>query len=266
MLARLRSGHVLITSRISNWSAGVQPLELDVLTSADAAAFLMERTPHRSQKTDDQTQAAAIARQLDGLALALEQAGAYIDKQRLSFAEYLKRWEAKRSEVLRWHDPRLMQYPASVAVTWETTFIQLTEPQRRLLEALAWLAPEPIPLFLFDAPPLAEAIPDPRDALASLAAYSLARFDAAGDAVLIHRLVQEITRGRIPQADRARALKIALEAVNTVATGDPGDVRKMPLEVFASARSPVHRDRGQQDRSILAILPRPQWRRFGRGR
>ena len=67
---------------------------------------------------------------------------------------------------------------------------------------LAWLAPEPIPLFLFEAEPLAEAIPEPREALAGLAGYSLARFDAAGDAVLVHRLVQEITRGRIPEADR----------------------------------------------------------------
>ena len=216
---------MLITSRIGNWSAGVEPLELDVLAAADAVAFLLERTPHRRQRADDAAQAAAIARELDGLALALEQAGAYIDKQRLSFAEYLKRWEAKRPEVLRWHDQRLMQYPASVAVTWETTFAQLTEPQRRLLEVLAWLAPEPIPLFLFDAAPLAEAIPDPREVLAGLAGYSLARFDAAGDAVLVHRLVQEITRGRIPEADRTAALKIALEAVDAVAVGDPDDVR-----------------------------------------
>ncbi len=241
LLARLRSGHVLITSRISNWSAGVEPLELDVLAEADAAAFLIERTPHRSQRADDAAQASAIARQLDGLALALEQAGAYIDKQRLSLAEYLKRWQAKRPEVLRWHDPRLMQYPASVAVTWETTFAQLTEPQRRLLEALAWLDPAPIPLFLFDAAPLAEAIPDPHDALAGLAAYSLVRFDAAGDAVLVHRLVQEITRGRIPEADRTAALKIALSAVNAAATGDPGDVRSWniwtPLAVHVDAVS-----------------------------
>ena len=225
LLARLRAGHVLITSRISNWSAGVVPLELDVLAEADAAAFLMERAPHRSQRADDTARATAIARQLDGLALALEQAGAYIDKGRLSFAEYLKRWEAKRPEVLRWHDPRLMEYPASVAVTWETTFAQLTEPQRRLLEGLSWLDPAPIPLFLFDAATLAEAISDPRDALAGLAAYSLVRFDAAGDAVLVHRLVGEITRGRIAEADRIGALKIALEAVNAAASGDPGDVR-----------------------------------------
>ncbi len=225
LLVRLRSGHVLITSRIGNWSAGVEPLELDVLAPVDAEAFLMDRTPHRRKAADDALQAAAAARELDGLALALEQAGAFIDKQRLSFAEYLHRWTAKRPLVLRWHDLRLMQYPASVAITWETTFAQLKEPERRLLDVLAWLAPEPIPLFLLDAKPLVEAIPDPREALAGLAGYSLARFDASGSTVLVHRLVQEITRGRIPEAERTSTLQVALEAVNAVAVGNPADVR-----------------------------------------
>jgi tetratricopeptide (TPR) repeat protein len=224
-LRPLRSGHVLITSRISNWPAGVERLELDVLAADAAAAFLIERAQQRIQKADDADRASTIAQQLDGLALALEQAGAYIDEQRLTFAEYLKLWEAERPEVLRWHDERLMQYPASVAVTWVTTFTRLTDPQRRLLEALAWLAPEPIPLSLFASAPLAEAIPGPRKVLAGLMRYSLARLDAPGEAVAVHRLVQEITRGRIPEADRTGALKIALKAVDAAATGDPNDVR-----------------------------------------
>src|SRR5207248_2513041 len=69
-LARLRAGHVLITSRIANRSAAVEPMELDVLAPADAAAFLLERTPHRRQHPDDATIAAAIAGELDSLALA----------------------------------------------------------------------------------------------------------------------------------------------------------------------------------------------------
>ena len=193
LLPRLRVGHVLITSRIANWSAGIDTVELDVLARADATEFLLARTPHRPKATDDAVQVAAVAGELDGLALALEQAGAHIDKQRLSFAEYLHRWNAKRSEVLGWHDSRLMQYPASVAVTWETTFAQLTDPERLLLEVLAWLAPEPIPLLLFDCEPLWEAIANAREAIAGLAGYSLVRFDASGNTVLVHRLVQEIT-------------------------------------------------------------------------
>ena len=156
LLARLRAGHVLITSRIGNWSGEVEPLELHVLAQADAVAFLLERARSRRKKPDDAAVAATIARELDGLALALEQAGAYIETQRLSLAEYLGRWQAKRTEVLRWHDPRLMKYPASVAVTWETTFALLDEAERRLLGVLSWLSPEPIPLSLLEAEPLTE--------------------------------------------------------------------------------------------------------------
>ena len=79
LLAKLRAGHVLITSRIANWSAGVEPLELYVLAAADATAFLLERTPHRRRAADDPSAAAAVASELGCLALGLEQAGAYID-------------------------------------------------------------------------------------------------------------------------------------------------------------------------------------------
>jgi tetratricopeptide (TPR) repeat protein len=239
LLAKLRSGHVLITSRISNWSTEVEPLELDVLAEADAVSFLLERTSHRRRAPDDAGHAAAIARQLDSLALALEQAGAYIDNQKLSLAEYLRRWEAKGPEVLRWHDPRLMQYPTSVAVTWQTTFAQLTVPEQRLLQVLAWLAPEPIPLLLLDAAPLLEAIPNPRESLACLAGYSLVRFAVEGDTVEVHRLVQEIIRSSSSAADRAAALQIALMAVNAVAPYDANDVRTWeiwtPLAAHAGA-------------------------------
>ena len=240
MLTQLQSGHVLITSRITNWSAGVEPMELDVLAPADADAFLLDRTRHRRRASDDAMKAAAIARELDGLALALKQAGAYIDKLRLSFADYQKRWNEKRPDVLRWHDLRLMQYPASVAITWETTFDQLTESEQRLLEVLAWLAPEPIPLSLCDTEPLVNAIRDPREALSGLAAYSLARFDASGEAILVHRLVQEITRGRIPDAERRDAtLQLAVNAVTGFAPPEPEDVRTWavwtPLAVHAEA-------------------------------
>jgi len=229
LLAKLRAGHVLITSRIANWSAGVEPLELHVLAPEAAREFLLERTPHRRKSADDAARAAVIARELDGLALGLEQAGAYIDKLRLSFAEYLARWEAKHPEVLGWHDMRLMQYPASVAVTWETTFAQLTEPERDLLGVLSWLAPEPIPLFLFEAAPLTEAIADAREVLAGLAAYSLAQIDTTGDVVRVHRLVQEISRERGEATALRAGLVTALTAVYVAAMGDPSDVRTWPI-------------------------------------
>ena len=61
--------------------------------------FRLASAVNRRQTPDDDAQAAAIARELDGLALALEQAAAYVEAESLSFAEYLQDWEAKRKPV-----------------------------------------------------------------------------------------------------------------------------------------------------------------------
>jgi hypothetical protein len=76
LLARLHGGQVLITSRLTQWSASVEPLELDVLEPEDAAQFLLERTARsRRMRPSDAADAAELAHELGGLALALEQAG-----------------------------------------------------------------------------------------------------------------------------------------------------------------------------------------------
>ncbi|MFT5466683.1 MAG: hypothetical protein ACI8UO_001783 [Verrucomicrobiales bacterium] len=139
---RLTSGHLLITSRLGVWGAEVEPMDLDVLDEDAAVEFLLERTgANQEQSTKNQAQRLAI--QLGYL--ALEQAAAYIARHRISIATYLDRLEARRPELLKWYDPRRMNYPFSVAATWETSFDALTPAARQLLDALAFLAPDPIP-------------------------------------------------------------------------------------------------------------------------
>jgi hypothetical protein len=107
-LPQLLGGDVIITSRIVDWSTAVQPVELDVLAEEDAVAFLLERTESRRKKMlTDSEDAAAVARDLGGLALALEQGGAYVAKIQVSFSEYRRRWESRKEEVLAWHDFRV---------------------------------------------------------------------------------------------------------------------------------------------------------------
>ena len=118
-LPRFRGGQVIITSRIADWSPAVQTAEpLNVLDETEAAAFLLERTEAKRRRTlADPQEAVALAREMGGLALALEQAGAYVAKNGLSFSEYRQRWESRKVEVLAWYDKRLMNYSSSVAVT-----------------------------------------------------------------------------------------------------------------------------------------------------
>jgi hypothetical protein len=87
------SGQVLVTSRLSGWPGAVESLELGVLDEHAAAAFLLERTERRRRKlADDPDRARQLVVELGHLALALEQAAAYIAKYRLTFGDYLEHW------------------------------------------------------------------------------------------------------------------------------------------------------------------------------
>jgi tetratricopeptide (TPR) repeat protein len=212
-LPKLLGGDVIITSRIADWSLAVQPVELDVLAHEDAAAFLLARTELQRKKTPTDTEDAPIlARELGGLALAMEQAGAYIAKNRFSFSEYLQRWETTREKVLAWYDPRLMQYPSSVATTWQASVDQLALPERLLLNILAWFSPEPTPKSLLEGVTVDGT--DAREALSGLISCSLVRWNADGDNFTIHRLVQEITRERLPDDQKHDTLDLALAILN----------------------------------------------------
>lgn len=226
LLPQLTGGHVLITSRLTNWSGSVQALPLDVPDTPTAVDFLLARTEARRRKhADDADQASILAVELEGLGLALEQAGACIAQRHLTMADYLAEWRAQRNKVLAWYDQRRMQYPKSVAVTCLTAIDQLGESARRLLEDLAWLAPDPIPESL-----LATAVPglpqkDAYAALAELQAYSLVTRGAGASTFSIHRLVQAVTRRG---ADAGR-LREALDWLDAAFVGEPQDVRSWPV-------------------------------------
>jgi len=101
-----------------------------------------------------------------------------------------------------------MLYPKSVATTWQTTIEELSQSERKLLNILAWLAPEPIPLSPLEGNIVDGA--DACDALAGLASWSLARWMADREAVTVHRLVQEITRQRLSDNERHDTLESAV--------------------------------------------------------
>lgn len=130
MLARLsRAGKVVITSRLSNWEGGVEKLALAVLSVDAAADYLQEQTEGGSNKqggrrkqADDAAQAQVLAVELGQLALALEQAGAYIVSYQSTFAGYLEERRQRHDRVLEWFDEWIMMYPRRVAITWQTLF------------------------------------------------------------------------------------------------------------------------------------------------
>ncbi|MFN9387082.1 MAG: NB-ARC domain-containing protein, partial [Cyanobacteriota bacterium] len=196
LLPQLNGGQLLITTRLRNWSAALQLQEVEVLPPEDATAFLLERTAgRRREAADDASEARSMAvDDLGGLALALEQAGAYISQRRHSLIAYRSQWQTNRQMVLAWNDSRLTQYDRSLATTWLTSYQQVSEAARTLLRRLAWLSPEPIPetLLEVDVPGDPEAAGDGWEAISQLEGFSLLNRSAEAPTFSVHRLVQEV--------------------------------------------------------------------------
>ncbi|WP_445516632.1 FxSxx-COOH system tetratricopeptide repeat protein [Streptomyces sp. NEAU-174] len=191
-LARLTGGSHLITSRLTQgWDAlADEPLHLDVLALEAAAGLLC----HLASRNDaaEHSAAAGLAAELGCLPLALEQAGTYIRRTRNTFSGYLERFRAQTARMLATPgngDP----HSTTIARTWRVTVDTIAgrDPLAvRLLQIMAWFAPNEIPRDLLDGlanDPGAEA-----DALALLADFSMITLTETAAAT--HRLVQAVAR------------------------------------------------------------------------
>jgi tetratricopeptide (TPR) repeat protein len=235
LLPRLKGGHFIVTGRAVNFPAAVRKLELGVLDEEFSTKFLLERTTvDRDAADDDALRAKEIAHELGGLALGLEQAGAYIATERIGFADYLKLWRESRETVVEWFDKTLTSYDhdTGLAATWATSVARLTAESCRLLDRLAMLAPDPVPDFLLEVAVPGEAADyDAKKARAGLFAYSLIARTSGEDGIkgfAMHRLVQDFARRAMTPERGGEALHGALSWVNAAFKGDPVDVQSWP--------------------------------------
>ncbi len=265
---RVASGHVLVTSRDASWAGVAVASELTPLTVDDAAAFLLAR-----RASDDATSAREIARRLDGLPLALEQACAYAERGGRTLAQYLDLLVRKQVELLRRGE--VLDYPATVASTWELSFqaLDASSPVAvAVLRLLAWLAPDRTSRSLVVR--LAAALPDVLreaaddelafdDALADLRRSSLVRVE--GDALSLHRLVQVITRARMDDTARATWSVAVLHMLES-GFDDVSLSADERNELYTHVRSAVDATPGAAAEPILAagllarLAQRQRWR------
>ncbi|WP_448620824.1 FxSxx-COOH system tetratricopeptide repeat protein [Geodermatophilus sp. URMC 65] len=217
------AGHVLITSRNPGWGALGGRLEVDVLTRTETVALLQARIPAMSQELANR-----LAAELGDLPLAAAQAAGYLERTDLPPADYLRRFRTRRATLLARGE--VVGYSGRVDTAWALALERLgcKDPAAvQLLELSAFLAPEPIPLFLIRdharllGEPLRGTAAD-SDALAdtvgALVAYSLAR--RSPDGFQLHRLVQAVIRHQL-RPDRQQAT--AEQVVELLAAASPGD-------------------------------------------
>src|SRR4051812_45166208 len=217
------AGHVLITSRSPGWGALGGRMEVDVLARAETIALLRARIPALDEELADK-----LAAELGDLPLAAAQAAGYLEQTALPPADYLRRFRTRRATLLARGD--VVGYSGRIDTTWALSVHRLRgeDPAAvQLLEVAAFLAPEPIPLYLFSGhadlldEPLRATAADPdtlADTVGALVGYSLARRHS--DGFQVHRLVQAVIRQQLcPDRQQVTAQR----AVALLAAACPGN-------------------------------------------
>ncbi len=251
LLPQLTKGHVIITSRRTHWRLNIEKQLIEKLSQSASTTFLLQRTKRgRASAVDDSQKALELAAILDGLPLALEQAGAYIAYHQISFADYLGAWEHAREEVLSWWDGTIMQYPVPLAVTWQKTFSSLGLTSRAILRLTAYFATESIPeelvekqnALMIEAVEIlcgetgeADNFQTPKAALAELSNFSM--ISRSEQKFIVHRMLQEVLRTRIPPEKQRLWVEKASRMVSCFLPPNPEDIKEWPICDILSAHA-----------------------------
>src|SRR5579883_1962746 len=144
------AGHLLVTTRAADLTTlglGLaHPLAMSVFSPEQGAALVLTRAGRPTAGEPEQALARQLSQELGGLALALEQAGAYLATSGMSLADYLALFRTRSHELLSRRTGN--DYPHAVATTWDLSFqrVQKRAPAAaELLRCCAFLAPDAIP-------------------------------------------------------------------------------------------------------------------------
>jgi len=182
--------------------------------------------------------ATALAEVLGKLPLALEQAGAYMEKTRSSPPLYMAVFKKRLKQIQR--DRELTNREAILTATWELSLQQFKKASPAgadLMKLCAFLAPENIPLEdirrnLNRLPKtLAATLENTEafhDAVETLRRYSMVK--VLGNSFLsIHRSVQEIVRTGMSESERRKWAKVAVSVMADAFPTECDDWRTWPV-------------------------------------
>ena len=229
-------GNILLTTRLQALGTIAKSIEVEKMGTDEGVKLLLRRTrildsdvspdslSQQAQKPP--CEAVEIVSTLDGLPLALDQAGAYIEETRCGFQGYLNLYNTRRKELLQRRGTLPTDHPASVAGTWSLSFQQVEQinpAAADLLCLLAFLYPDAIPEELITegavelGPVLGPFAMDPLkiDAtLETLLRYSLIRRNPDAHLLSIHRLVQAVLKDSMDKSLQSIWAERAIRAIN----------------------------------------------------
>ena len=226
-------GYVLFTTRAQASGQIAASMEVEKLNLQDGTLLLLCWSKRlnagdsiEKANAEDRAAAERIVQEMDGLPLALVQAGAYVDETGCSLADYLRLFATHRKELLLRPASLWLDYPDTVGTTWSLSFKHIEQQSPAAADVLrlcAFLAPDAIPEELFErgATELA-ALPGIEDfdsyklnvALAVLRKYSLVRRDGNTNMLSIHRLVQAVLKESMDEQTRSVWAERTVRVIN----------------------------------------------------
>ncbi len=247
-LPSARQGVILMTTRMNALGGLAYTFKLSPFSSKDAMTFLLRRAglvdPLVSREIPAELKASAhkLIEAMDGLPLALDQAGGYIEKVGCSFEDYLLLYQSHQVRLLN-ERSEVADHPHSVLKTFLLSFEKLAQINplaADLLHFCAFLAPEAIPedLFLqkpgFSASISGVGISDLfilNQALGDAMQYSLLHRQPQSRTFSLHRLVQVALRASLDDESAHLRLSKLVEMLTAVVSHIQDD------------QSPTHDDR-----------------------
>ena len=204
-------GQVLLTTRshalgrlAQRIEVNIMPQDIGILFLLRRAGFLASDAPLEQASPQDHERADELVRELGGLPLALDQAGAYMEETPCSIDEYLRLYRTRRAALLKLRGGLVSDHPASVATTWSLAFASVEQAKPAaadLLRLCAFLYPDAIPEDMLRKgltelePPLQALGTDDmafHEAVRIVGTFSLLRRDVSTQTLSIHRLVQAV--------------------------------------------------------------------------
>ncbi len=229
-------GHVLLTMRAQDTDGLAFPITIASMDIDPGALFLLRRATLLSPQAsldeapaDMAQKARTIAQVLDGFPLALDQAGAYIEKTGCDLSTYLDLYEQQQLWLLSQGKQAANGHHKSVMSTLELVFQQFAqEPAANLdlLHLLAFLHPDAIfERLLVNGMsvlrgPLRMLITNPQtrhQSFAALLSFSLLyRSPDNRELLQMHRIVQRVLIEKLPLEQQRRFARLVVRLINHV--------------------------------------------------
>jgi tetratricopeptide (TPR) repeat protein len=233
ILPSKNSGHILFTTRATAMGELAKRVEIDEMDIEEGALLLLRRAKIltldaslESASEADLATARTIAKAMDGLPLALDQAGAYIEETGCALPDYLQLYLNQPTDLLQERGERKDYHPDPVAKTWALSFakVQQANPAAAdLLRFCAFLAPDDIPEEIIIKAPkdigteLQSLVGDQHKlnlAIRELLKYSLIRRDSNKHTIVVHRLAQAVLRNEMDEEIQKQWAERTIRAIN----------------------------------------------------